>query len=158
MKKRIILVIALLLCVSQLASCNYASSSRVIDNVGQEKFERNSHVEDWLDEDRRNSFLGITNHLLVYKTQSGSKYLHKVIILRDEVEKQAKVDLEFIEDGDVVTVKIKFTDAKADAEDGRTVSFVQFSMPFSKTVYYDVVYNDVDVKEDLQTTDKNIAM
>ena len=155
--KKILLVLVLVLLLPQLASCN--TTQKVISNVSQKQIDNNPHVAAWLLEDRLGSFEGINNHLFVYKTflTGDGRMIYKIILLRENVEKQADVSLEFVEDDTTITVKINVTDKKKDATDNRTVSYIEFKASSLKTVYYDVVCDGED-RELLQYTDVNIAM
>ena len=155
MKKKILLLLAFILLMSQLVSCN--PTQKVIDNVSKTKISRNPHVAAWIASGKDNSIDGINNFLFVYKTFTEGRNLYKVMILREDVEKQADVSLEFVEEGNKLTVKIHFADKNKPAEDGHTVSYIEFKVAAKYEVLFDVVC-DGDSREVLQFTDVNIAM
>lgn len=163
--KRIALILALILCIAPITSCNHDSTVKIIDNVSQRKINKVEHVKEWLQQDRSGAYEGITNHILEYSTKNDtdanlmgeSRYTYRIIVLRENVEKKADVSVEFVETEKDITVKIIFTDKKAPAKDGRTVTYVEFKVPFNKMVYYDIVC-DGDSRELLERTDKNIGM
>lgn len=155
MRRKILIVLTLLLLVTHLTACN--TTQRVISNVSQRKIDNNPHVAAWLAQDRSGAFQGINNHLFVYKTFFDGRNIYKIIVLREGVEKQADVRLEFVEEETKITVKIHFTDKNKDAKDGRTVSYIEFKADSKKEMYYDVVCEG-ESRELLQYTDVNIAM
>lgn len=157
MKKKILITLTLVLLLSQLTGCN--STQRIIENVSQKKIDRNPHVAAWLAEDRSGAFDSINNHLFVYKTflQGDGRNIYKIILLRENVEKQSDIKLEFVEEETKITVKIHLTDKNKDAVDGRTVSYIEFKASSNKEMYYDVICEG-ESRELLQYTDVNIAM
>lgn len=155
MKAKILVLLTLILLMTQLSSCN--ASQRIIRNVSQKKIDDNPHVAAWLAEDKDSAFDGINNHLFVYKTFAKGRNLYKIVLLRNNIEKQSDIRLEFVEEDDKITVKIHLTETDKDAVDGRTVSYIEFKAATNKTLYYDVVCEGED-RELLQYTDVNIAM
>ncbi len=165
MKKIIIALLCIMMCVGSFSSCNAAMSSKVIENVSQRQIDKNPHVAEWLAQDKSNSYQGINNHILEYNTflneaegiGGDPRYTYKIVVLRTGVKHKANVDLEFVETETDITVKIIFTDKKAAAVDDRTVTYIEFKVPFNKRVYYDIICDGED-RELLERTDKNIAM
>ncbi len=164
--KRIALVLALILSIVPLASCSARdASTTIINNVSQRKINKNPHVAEWIERSSGTGFDGISNFILEYsnkntdvkETMGDTRYTYKLVILRENVEKQAKIHVEYVEEDTKVTVKIVFTDTSKDAKDGRTVSYVEVKIPFSKMVYYDIVCEG-ESRELLERTDKNINM
>ena len=155
--RKILIILVLVLLLPQLASCN--TTQRVIANVSQNKIDYNPHVAAWIAEDKSLAYNGINNHLFVYHSfiEGDGRDIHKIVLLRNNVEKQADIKLEFVESDAGLTVKIHVSDRNKDAVDNRTVSYIEFKVPVGKTVYYDVVCEGED-RELLQYTDVNIAM
>ena len=155
--KKILILLTLVLLMTQFAACN--TTQRVISNVSQKKINNNPHVAAWLAEDRSGAFDAINNHLFVYKTflQGDGRNIYKIILLRENVEKQSDIKLEFVEEETKITVKIHLTDKNKDAVDGRTVSYIEFKASSNKEMYYDVICEG-ESRELLQYTDVNIAM
>lgn len=155
--KKILILLTLVLLMTQFAACN--TTQRVISNVSQKKINNNPHVAAWLAEDRSGAYDSINNHLFVYKTflQGDGRNIYKIILLRENVEKQSDIKLEFVEEETKITVKIHLTDKKKDAVDGRTVSYIEFKASSNKEMYYDVICEG-ESRELLQYTDVNIAM
>ena len=155
MKKKILLFMTTLLLLSQLVSCN--PTQKVIDNVSKTKISRNPHVAAWIAGGKDNSIDGINNFLFVYKTFTEGQNLYKVVVLREDREKQADVSLEFVEEGNKLTVKIHFADKNKPADDGHTVSYIEFKAAAKYEVIFDVICEG-DSREIFQFTDVNIAM
>ena len=155
--KKILILLTLVLLMTQFAACN--TTQRVISNVSQKKINNNPHVAAWLAEDRSGAFDSINNHLFVYKTflQGDGRNIYKIILLRENVEKESDIKLEFVEEETKITVKIHLTDKNKDAVDGRTVSYIEFKASSNKEMYYDVICEG-ESRELLQYTDVNIAM
>ena len=155
--KKILILLTLVLLMTQFAACN--TTQRVISNVSQKKINNNPHVAAWLAEDRSGAFDSINNHLFVYKTflHGDGRNIYKIILLRENVEKQSDIKLEFVEEETKITVKIHLTDKNKDAVDGRTVSYIEFKASSNKEMYYDVICEG-ESRELLQYTDVNIAM
>ena len=164
--KRIALILAIVLCIIPFASCSARdASTTIINNVSQRKINKNPHVAEWIERSSGTGFDGISNFILEYsnknteikETMGDTRYTYKLVILRENVEKQAKIRVEYVEEDAKVTVKIIFTDTNKDAKDGRTVSYVEVKIPFNKMVYYDIICEG-ESRELLERTDKNINM
>lgn len=155
MKKKILIVLTLLLLLCQLSACN--TTQRVISNVSQRKIDFNPHVAAWLAKDRSNELKGKDDFIFVYKNFLDGRNIYKVVLLRQNAENQANVKLEFVEEETRITVKIHVSDKKASAEDGRTVSYIEFKANSKKEVFFKVV-DGVESDPLLNYTDVNIAM
>ena len=163
--KGIAFILALVLCIVPFTACGRDASTTIINNVSQRKINKNAHVAEWIERSKGSGYDGISNYILEYSnkntdakdTMGDPRYTYKLVILRENVEKQAKIHLEYVEEDAKVTVKIVFTDTDKPAKDGMTVSYVEVKIPFSKMVYYDIVCEG-ESRELLERTNININM